>query len=735
MPALTPRRLAFASSRHPRRVLALWGIVLVACIGVIATLLPSATTTQAEFRGTPEGMRGHDLMKDRLGVEEPITESIVIRNDGASVREAGVRKAAARLTADLRALEPGEVSRVVSPFDPGGPPTLISRDGTAAVISVIMAGDDDAAYDNVPDVLRIARAAEATPGVTADVAGTASAARTSSSQAEEDLTRGELMVGLPVALIVLLLVFRAVGALLLPLVVAFASVIVSLALTGLAGQISPLSFFITNMITTMGLAVGIDYALFVVSRYREERAAGRPVRAAVDVASATSGRAVGFSGLAVVVALVGLLIVPTSIFLSLALGAIFAVVVAVAASMTLLPATLTLMGDRIEWMGLPRRRGADAAHGRGFARVADAVMRRPVLAVVAATAVMLAAASPVLGIRTGMNGIESLPADSGPRQAYQVLASDFGAGSGGPVIVTLTGDVTTPEARKAIGDLTAAVGRIPDVGPATATPTPSAGIALVEASLRVAPTSSRAIDVVRELRDTIIPANIAGSGLQSAVTGESALHTDFIDITDRYLPIVVGIVLVLSFLVLLVAFRSIVVPVKAILMNLLSVGAAYGLLVLVFQHGVGADLLGFQQVDKVEAWVPLFLFAVLFGLSMDYHVFLLSRIREEYERTGDTPTAVRNGIASSARLITGAALIMVAVFGGFALGKLVMFQQMGFGLAVAVFLDAFVIRTVLVPGAMRLLGTRNWYLPSWLQFLPHVDVEGTVSRVGGTVTR
>ena len=720
----TPRRIAFASARRPKTVVMAWAAVLVAAFVVIGALMSGATTSDVTFTNNPTSQRGKTVLEQRFGISTPADESVVVRAVGAGT-PADVRANVNDIVARIHALDPGIVDSVTSPFAASAPPGLVRPDGRTAVIPVVMSGDINQAERNIEPLLAAAQLD--TPTVVSQVAGAASARKANSTQAEHDLKRGELMIGLPVAIVILFLVFRALGAMVLPLSVAFSSIIVATAGAAIIGSFWQLSFFVSNMITMMGLAVGIDYALFVVSRYREERAAGREVLESVDVSSATSGRAVGYSGIAVAVALAGLLIVPSSIYVSLALGAMMAVLVAVAASMTLLPAMLRLMGDRIEWGGLTRRARrsrAEDRQARGFASIARAVMRRPVVAAVVGIAIMGGLAAPYVGINTGANGIESLPRSTDARQAFDVLQQEYGVGTSGPITVTLEGDVASAAGQKAITDIRSAMRQESALGTSSVVLSPDGGAAAISAPLNLLPASRDAANVVDHLSGDVLPAATAGTGITANITGEAAFNADYFNITDRYLIPVVSVVLLLSFIVLLIAFRSLVVPLVAILMNLLSVGAAYGLMVLVFQHGFGVDLLGFQQTDVIDAWIPLFLFAVLFGLSMDYHVFLISRIREQYDRTGDTAFAVEHGVASSARLITGAAAIMVAVFGGFAMGELVMFQQMGFGLAVAILLDATLVRTVLVPAVMRLLGDANWYLPKALEFLPKVDLEG-----------
>jgi RND superfamily putative drug exporter len=502
------------------------------------------------------------------------------------------------------------------------------------------------------------------------------------------------------------------------------------------------------MISMIGLAVGIDYALFVVERYREERRRGHPKADAIGIAGGTASKAVVFSGGTVVLALMGMFLMPASIFRALAIGAIIVVVVAVFATMTLIPAVLGLLGDRIDW---PRRRNYDAyaqAHAaddphnlaevyKGFwGRITRIVMARPVIGVVVSVALLVMAAIPFFDINTGFAGVETMPDDSRVRQGFEILEDEGFAGRLAVVQFAIEGDRSA--AQTGIDNLQTALGgeTVPD-GDGTKPaflPIPQEGsvrwndagdVALLEATLNVPTNDPRAYDEIERLRNEVVPAAFDGDGVEVYVTGETAFNQDFFDLASDYAPIVIAFVLGLSFLLLLLAFRSVVVSAKAILMNLLSVGAAYGLLVLVFQKGVGNEVLGLQQTPTIEAWIPIFLFCVLFGLSMDYHVFLLSRIREHYDATRNNTESVAVGLHSTAKIITGAALIMVAVFGGFASGRLVMLQQMGFGLGVAVLLDATIVRSILVPSAMALLGDRNWYLPRWLEWLPDLGVEGT----------
>jgi RND superfamily putative drug exporter len=399
--------------------------------------------------------------------------------------------------------------------------------------------------------------------------------------------------------------------------------------------------------------------------------------------------------------------------------------------MTLLPAILGLLGDRVNRLRVPftSRSHYREGGGRFWHGVARIVTARPLLSVVLAGGLLVALAAPYLNISTGSNFIGSLPEDSNSLHAFQVLTEEFDTGGIATPIVVAADDVRVESVQEGINDIVGHLAADPVYGETAVTVSDDGQLAVIEAVTKLDPASEAAKAKLQHLRGTLIPAAFAGTEAEVLVTGDAAYSSDYVDVLNERTPIIFTFVLALSFLLLMVVFRSIVVPLKAILLNLLSVGAAYGLLVLVFQDGFGADLLGFRTSDVIEAWVPLFLFAVLFGLSMDYHIFLLTRIKERYDITGDNRGSVAFGLGSTGSIITGAALIMVAVFGGFAAGDLVMFQQMGFGLGVAVILDATIVRSVLVPASMALLGERNWYLPRWLGWLPKIHIEGRLDEV------
>jgi putative drug exporter of the RND superfamily len=697
-------------------VIGIWIVAVVVAFALIATLLDGALSTEAEVTGVTESQRAQELQFERFRptrteAERSISEVVIVR--GASPERA------LSLAEELRA---AGASEVITPAQDEG---LASPDGDSFALLVGLGSDGE---DEVEEMVAVVDRLDEEPGVDAAVTGELTVDADFNQLSQDDLRTGELFFGAPAALIILLLVFGAVVAGLVPLVFAVVSIFVALGLTALLGQAFELSVFVVNMLTGMGLALGIDYTLFILSRYREERSQGRDKLDAIAVGGATASRAVLFSGLAFVLAMTGMLLVPSSIMRSLAAGAILVGIVSVLAALTLLPAVLSLIGDRVNALRIPyfgRSVGTHArAESRFWGRIVAFVMRRPAASLIAATAFMLAAALPVFTLETGSSGIATLPDRFESKQGFLLLNEEAPGQTTDPVRIVIDADADSAAVEAAVGRLEDALAARPIFAEPTVETNEAGDTILMTVPIAGDAVSAPAIEAVRDLRQEVIPQAFTGVQAEALVGGDTAVELEYHDTMDRWLLRVFAFVLALSFILLTIAFRSLVVPATAIVMNLLSVGATYGLLVLVFQEGVGNELLGFQQVDHIEAWVPLFLFSVLFGLSMDYQVFLLSRIRERFSLTNDNRESIRFGVVSTARLITGAALIIIAVFWGFAMGDLVMFQQMGFGVAVALLLDATVIRSVVVPAAMVLLGRLNWYLPSWLSWLPDVHVEG-----------
>ncbi|HSK14711.1 MAG TPA: MMPL family transporter [Gaiellaceae bacterium] len=718
--------LARAAARRPWRTLGVWAVVVVLSLAVVATLLGSALTTEGDVTVATESKRADELLAERLPrtqaeLDEEVTEFAVVRSDSLDADDPAFGAVVEDLSAAMRAA--GAVA--VTSYYETGSEALVSVDGDTALLLVALGPEPE---DVVEDVVAAVEDAGSTPGFEARITGEWSGGMDFTQLSQDDLEKGELFFGLPAALVILLFVFGTVVAGLVPLVLALLAILVAVALTALVGQAFELSFFVVNMISGMGLALGIDYSLFILSRFREERLDGREKIDAIVTAGATASRAVLFSGIAFILAMVGMVLVPDTILRSLAVGAILVAICAVAGALTLLPALLSLLGDRVNALKLPllgrSAAGEAGREGRFWTRIVHAVMRRPFAYLAVAGGLMLALAVPVVDLNMGFSGIATLPDRFQSKQGFLLLNEEFPGETTQPVTVVVDGDPSAPDVEASLARLEEGIASEPAFGRPQTAAQGEASLAVLTFPVAGDPTGETAIDAVERLRAEIVPAATEGSGAEALVTGGTAEAIDYFDLVGTWLPRVFVFVLGLSFLLLTVAFRSIVVPATAICMNLLSVGAAYGLLVLVFQKGVGNEIFGFEQVDTIEAWVPLFLFSVLFGLSMDYQVFLLSRIRERYSQTGDNADAVAHGVGTTARIITGAALIIIAVFAGFARGDLIMFQQMGFGVAVALLLDATVIRSVVVPATMTILGRWNWYLPSWLAWIPDVHVEG-----------
>ena len=537
----------------------------------------------------------------------------------------------------------------------------------------------------------------------------------------EDLLQAE-MLSLPITLLILVIAFGTLVAALVPLLLGFSAVIAAMSLVAIPSQLSPVDSNVSSVILLIGLAVGVDYSLFYLRREREERAAGRDERTALEVAAATSGRAVLISGLTVIVAMAGMFLSGDKTFYSFAEGTILVVAIAMFASLTVLPAVLAWLGDRVEKGRLPllgRRRGA--GESRFWSATVDRVTRRPWLSILIAGGALVALSVPALNMKIVVSSVDDLPQDLPVIETYNRLKDAFPKEGVTVDVVVESDDVRGGQTKFNIDSLERLAAESPAViGDTEVTYSKDGTVALVEIPTVGNGNDDESTAALNEIRDQIIPATVGGNpGVAVNVTGDAAASKDFRDqLVDR-LPLIFAFVFALAFLLMLVTFRSIVIPIKAIVLNLLSIGAAYGVLVLVFQEGYGEDLLGFTSNGGVTSWLPLFLFVILFGLSMDYHVFILSRVREAYDSGMSTPDAVRHGISTTAGTVTSAAMVMVFVFSVFITLTFLDFKEMGVGLAVAVLIDATIVRGVLLPASMKVLGDWNWYLPKWLEWLPH----------------
>ncbi len=727
--------LARFSTRKPWATIGIWLVLVLVALVITGQLLPTATTTElrliARF-GEIESVTANELLEGSP-IKPPPAEIVIVQSETLTVDDTAFRAKVEEVTSELRALGPDIVKGGVNYYDvydsaPLDSLALVSTDRRSAIVALQLTGSIGEALENVEEVIHVVQEADDRDGFRVLIVGDASSRYEQAELSAMDLEQGE-RIGIPVALLILLVLFGAVVAALIPIGLAIVSILITLAIVAVIGNIfGELVFFVLLWITMIGLAVGIDYCLFVVSRFREELARGLSTQEAVIKAGATASRTVFFSGMTVVIALFGVFIVPNTLFFATALGAIAVVLVSVTATLTLLPAVLMVLGPRVDRFRLPFLRrataGASARQSEGYWElITRKTMRYPVLSILVVGGLMVWASVYYFDINTGFNSVETFPEDSHTREAFAALEENFllGYGSANPARVVIDGDISDPAGARALQEFNQSIANDPAL--VALPPVTHGNLTVVSVPIPGAPSGEDAFNLISRLRNDYVPAAFSGVPVEVHVGGISADYMDFNEGLTTYLPIIFAFILGVSFVLLLIVFRSIIIPIKAIIMNLLSVGAAYGLMVLVFQKGVGADILGFQQVETIEAWLPLVLFAILFGLSMDYHVFMLSRIRERYDQTHDNAESVAYGLRSTSSLITGAALIMVAVFSGFASGDMVINQQAGFGLAVAVLLDATLVRSILVPASMQLLGARNWYLPSWLNWLPDLRVE------------
>ncbi|MEJ7567554.1 MAG: MMPL family transporter [Gaiellaceae bacterium] len=617
-----------------------------------------------------------------------------------------------------------QVRKLDSPLE-AGHADLISADRHSAMVQFSPKGtyEEAALYIETLEAA-VAKVDARHPGFEIDELG-----GVSTEKAVDEAFGGMLakagMIALPLTLVILLLVFGSAVAALVPLLLAITAVIATTSLVALPSQLFAVDESIAEVILLIGLAVGIDYSLFYLRREREERAAGRSEHAALEAAAATSGRAVLVSGITVLIAMAGMFLSGDKTFMSFSIGTMMVVAIAMIGSLTVLPAILAKLGDRVEKGRLPflhrlRRKNGES---RFWGAILDRVLRRPVVSAIAATAVLVALTVPAFSLNTTTSGIDDI---SIPEiEPFKKFEEAFPGGSDPAVVAIKAEDVRAEPVREAIAELerrALASGQMKT--PIEVEASRDNAVAKVSIPLAGEGTDDKAQAALETLREELLPTTVGKvEGVEYAVTGATALDKDWEASMLKTAPLVFGFVLIFAFMILLVSFRSIVVALKAIALNLLSVGAAYGLLVMLFQWGWGESLLGFESNGGIAAWLPMFLFVILFGLSMDYHVFILSRVREAYDRGLSNEDAVAYGIKSSAGVVTSAAAVMVGTFSVFALLPVIDLKEMGIGLAAAVLIDATLVRAVLLPATMKLLGDRNWYLPKWLEWLPRLEHE------------
>jgi RND superfamily putative drug exporter len=700
-------RLGRTSARHPYRVLGLW-LVLAALVVALQGSAGGQFDNSERVPGV-ESQHALDVLHDRFPSQDGLTARVVLHTDDGRLDDAGHAAVVAAARASLA--DGTGVAGVTDPFASGA--AAVSADGRTAYLDVTYAVDQ-LTGTQLDDALAVADEADA-GGVQVELSGALAqlAAQDPSSE----------LIGVGVAVIVLLVAFGSVVAMGLPIVTALLGIFVGATGVGVLAAVLDIPEFSLILCAMIGLGVGIDYALFIVTRHRQHLHEGMSVEDAAGTAVATAGQAVLFAGTTVVIAILGLFLAGLPAISGMGAAVALVVTVSMAAAVTLLPGRLGLAGTRIDRLSIHRRgHVAKAAEDTVAGRWAHHVGRHPVRYAIAGLGALSAIAVPALGMRIGVPDDGNAPTDTTQRIAFEHLAAGFGPGFNGPIQVVV--ELASPGDAATVARVHDAVRADPGIAAVTAPVLNLAGdTAVFTANPTTAPQAAATDDLVHHLRAEVLPAAVDGSGARASLTGR-AMVTDLTDrITDR-LPIFIVAVVSMSFVLLMIVFRSVLVPLKAALMNLLSIAAAYGVLVMVFQWGWGASLIGLHATMPINPFLPLIMFAILFGLSMDYEVFLLSRVREEYVATGDNHEAVVRGLAGTARVITSAALIMISVFGAFVLSDDPNGKLFGVGLAVAVLLDATLVRMVLVPATMSLLGRANWWLPGWLdRLLPHLDLE------------
>jgi RND superfamily putative drug exporter len=713
------------SAQHRRAAIVGWlAFVVLAVAASAAFPMKMLTASQSAVGESGAGARAADKAFPHSARETVLIQSRTLRANTPQFK-AAVTDVEARLRAT------DGVRSVAGPRS-AADAMHVSADGHSALVSFELRGDEmqTGMAVSAPRAA-VAAAARAHPGMRIEETGDASLYEAVQKATDADLHKAEL-TSMPLTLGILMLAFGAFVAAGVPLLLAITGVVATMGLVGPISHLVPVDHTINSVVLLVGLAVGVDYSLFYVRRVREERAAGRETTAAIEAAAATSGHAVVISGMTVMIAMAGMYLTGAAVFTSLATGTVLVVAVSVLGSVSVLPAVLSKMGDRMNRGRLPflGRLQRTAARRSMWAAVVESVLRRPLLAAAASVVVLLALAMPALSLKTSLPGTEGLPRSQAAVQTYDRVRVAFPEENGTATVVVQAADVTTPVVHAAIAELRRDAERQPSLFPGMTSvqTSPDRSTALVTIPMAGTGNDARSNQALDELRGHLVPATLGNAdGVTASVDGATAMNRDFSQLLSSHLPLVFGFVLFAAFLLLLSTFRSIVIPLKAIVLNLLSVGAAYGILVMVFQKGWGEGLLGFESNGSIAAWLPLFLFVILFGLSMDYHVFILSRVREAYDGGMSTERAVAHAIKNTAGVVTSAALVMVGVFATFATLSDLPLKEMGVGLGAAVLIDATIIRGVLLPASMKLLGERNWWMPRSLAWVPSISAEGVAA--------
>ncbi len=708
-------RIGRWSVQHRRKAILGWLAFVFVALVLGFNLMPQKNIEQMDSMPGESGKAGQ-ILNDAY--PDKANEQVLVQSKSLKANDPQFKAAVADVSQRLKHTQ--GVSEVAAP--------QISKDGHSALVTFSLPGKSDVTEKSVVHSLAAVHAAQkANPELRVAETGDASIAKAELDKSNEEMG-SSMMFSLGLTLIILLFTFGAFVAAGIPVLLGLTSVVATLGLLGPVSHLAPVDESVMHVVLLIGMAVGVDYSLFYVKREREERAAGREANAAIEAAAATSGRAVLISGFTVMIAMAGMYMGGIANFASFATGTIMVVAVAVLGSLTVLPATLSKLGHRVEKGRVPLIGRLKDRGGLGlWSRLLDRVLRRPLVSAIVAAGVLLAMTAPVLGIQTSLGGSDTSSREIAEMRTYDRVNEAFPSEGGSELVIVKADNATAPKVVAGINKLERETAARPALfqGKPSVELSSDKTVASVTVPTVGEGTNAKANKAVDALREDIVPNSVGNiDGVEAYTSGEAAATRDFNDAMISHLPLVFAFVLSAAFLLLLVTFRSIVIPAKAIVLNLLSVGAAYGLLVTVFQHGAG-EALGLQT-GEIAAWLPLFLFVVLFGLSMDYHVFILTRVREAYDRGMSTGDAVAHGIKSTAGVVTSAAVVMVGVFAMFALSSELQMQQLGIGLATAVLIDATIIRGILLPATMKLLGDWNWYLPSKLGWLPKVSPEPEV---------
>jgi uncharacterized membrane protein YdfJ with MMPL/SSD domain len=722
MPASKPNNLA---ARMGRWSAAHWKTATfgwLALVGVAFGIGGAVGTKTIDPNTAGPGESGRmDRILD-AGFKQPAGESVLVQSESLRTSDPAFEAAVEDVVTGLSGLD--AVQNVQSPLDPAHR-DQIAASGRAALVEFEIRGEADKAVDKIQPVLdRVDEAQRAHPGLFIGEFGDASAVHAVDTAFSDDLDKAGLF-SVPITLIILVVAFGALVAAGIPLLLGLTAVLATFGLLALSSQVLPVAQEAFAVVLLIGLAVGVDYSMFYLKREREERAAGRSERAALEAAAATSGRSVLISGLTVIVAMAGMFLTGDSTFASFAVATIAVVAIAMIGSLTVLPALLSRLGDNVDRGRVPlvHRLRRDDGEGRIWGAIVDRVLRRPVVSTVVAGGLLLALAAPALQLEMVKPGPDTFPQSLDVVQSYDRMQQEFPGTALPANVVVKAADVNAPAVRDAIDRLeqqALASGRMQE--PITVAVNEDATVANVTIPIAGTGTDDQSVAALEALREEIVPATVGSlPATESGVTGLAAQWKDQTDQMTSKLPLVVAFVLLFAFALMLVAFRSLVVAAKAIVLNALSVAAAYGVLVIVFQHGFAKGLLGFDSTAGIDPVVPLLLFVILFGLSMDYHVLVLGRIREAFYGGRSMDDAISYGIKRTAGVVTSAAVVMVAVFSIFGVLSMLFFKQFGVGLATAILIDATIVRAVLLPATMKLLGEWNWYLPRWLEWLPRLE--------------